>query len=64
MGWLILGALASVLALLSVIDAVWRLAHADWVGLLTLPVSLLFWYWIGAGAFRRARRRRIVNKEA
>ena len=41
----------------AIFDALWRLAHSDLVGFVTLPVALLFWYWIGVGAWRRAELR-------
>jgi hypothetical protein len=44
----------SLIAAATVFDAVWRLLHGDLLGLITLPLALLFWYWIGVGAWRRA----------
>ncbi|HEV2068177.1 MAG TPA: hypothetical protein VGR26_00115, partial [Acidimicrobiales bacterium] len=53
--WYALAVVASVLAAGGVLDAVWRFRQADpWV-LLSMPLGLLFWYWIGIGAWRRAR---------
>ena len=53
-GWLLVTAVASLMAAGAIFDALWRLAHSDLVGFVTLPVALLFWYWIGVGAWRRA----------
>jgi hypothetical protein len=54
LGWLALAAVATLLAVGAVVNALWRVVHGDLVGLVTLPFGLLFWYWIGVGAWRRA----------
>jgi hypothetical protein len=51
---LALAAVATLMAVGGVTDALWRVVHGDFVGLVTLPLGLLFWYWIGVGAWRRA----------
>jgi hypothetical protein len=50
----VLAAIATLMAVGGVLDALWRVVHGDLVGLVTLPLGLLFWYWIGVGAWRRA----------
>ncbi len=53
--------LAMVSALMSgvaVLNGAWRLFHGDLVGLVGVPIALVFWYWIGMGAWRRANRTR------
>ena len=57
MGWLWVAAIASLMAAGGVSEALWRLAHSDPVGLVNLPIALVFWYWIGVGAWRRAEYR-------
>ncbi|HET6920600.1 MAG TPA: hypothetical protein VFI46_14210 [Jiangellaceae bacterium] len=54
LGWLALAAVATLLAVGGVMDALWRVVHGDFVGIVTLAFGLLFWYWIGVGAWRRA----------
>jgi hypothetical protein len=49
---MLLVSVVSLIAAATVFDAVWRLFHGDLLCLITLP--LLFWYWIGVGAWRRA----------
>jgi hypothetical protein len=51
---MLLVGVVSLIAAATVFDAVWRLFHGDLLGLITLPLALLFWYWIGVGAWRRA----------
>ncbi|HEV2071194.1 MAG TPA: hypothetical protein VGR26_15500 [Acidimicrobiales bacterium] len=53
--WYALVVVASVLAAGGVFDAVWRFRQGDPWGLLSMLLGLLFWYWIGMGAWRRAR---------
>ena len=53
--WYALAVVASVLVAAGVLDAVWRFRQAGPWGLLSMLLGLLFWYWIGMGAWRRAR---------
>jgi hypothetical protein len=53
-GWLVLATVATLMAVAGVLDALWRVVHGDFVGLVSLPLGLLFWYWVGVGAWRRA----------
>jgi hypothetical protein len=53
-GWLALAAVATLMAVGGVTDALRRVVHGDFVGIVTLPLGLVFWYWIGVGEWRRA----------
>jgi len=54
-GWLTLAWLFLLLALASVADAAWSaIVEGEWWSLLTLPIAVLFWYWLVGGALRRA----------
>jgi ABC-type transport system involved in Fe-S cluster assembly fused permease/ATPase subunit len=51
---LALATVATLLAVGGVMAGLWRVVHGDFVGIVALPLGLLFWYWIGVGAWRRA----------
>jgi hypothetical protein len=51
---LALAAVATLIAVGGVTDALRRVVHGDFVGIVTLPLGLVFWYWIGVGEWRRA----------
>jgi hypothetical protein len=42
------------LLLLAIFNAVWSAAaEGEWWGLLALPLSVLFYWWIGVGSWQR-----------
>ena len=54
-GWLSLAVLMAVLTVLNTIACVIAVSRGNVVGLVRLPVSLLFGYWMAVGAWRRTR---------
>ena len=48
--WGLLAVATAVLLLTSVIGALWQgLVGGDWSRLLSVPIAVLFWFWIGMG---------------
>lgn len=55
-GWAALTAFAALMLAASVFNAFWQVAtEGAWSALLGVPIATLFWFWIGAGAWRRTR---------
>ena len=55
--WRGVAVIAGLMAGLELFGALWNVFYGDAWRAAYLPLSLIFWYWIGAGAWRRARLR-------
>ncbi|MGH9289644.1 MAG: hypothetical protein ACRD0V_15370 [Acidimicrobiales bacterium] len=52
-GWVSVAAVASLMFIFGLSNAVWAIVDGRWVVLAAAPVGLVFGYWIIAGCWRR-----------